>query len=228
MPASMVGNWVQTGPAKTGHRAALMGAALLCATSVSAMAQPVIPTLPGAVQPGRNDRPVPTPPSQPDFDFSIEAPSRSPVGRAVDQVTFILKDLNITGAKTLPVESFRPLYAGLLGQQIKLSNILDVADAIEKVYRDHGYILVRAHVPPQRVRDGVFTINIVEGKIAHVSVEGGTEATQEQVKGYLQPSLNRAPLPLTAMERSLLLSNDLPGVTASGVLKPSEDRSEER
>jgi len=223
MPASMVGNWVQTGPAKTGHRAALMGAALLCATSVSAMAQPVIPTLPGAVQPGRNDRPVPTPPSQPDFDFSIEAPSRSPVGRAVDQVTFILKDLNITGAKTLPVESFRPLYAGLLGQQIKLSNILDVADAIEKVYRDHGYILVRAYVPPQRVRDGVFTINIVEGKIAHVSVEGGTEATQEQVKGYLQPSLNLAPLPLTTMERSLLLSNDLPGVSASGVLKPSED-----
>jgi hemolysin activation/secretion protein len=207
-------------PAKTVRRAALLGAALLSITPLASLAQPV--TLPGAVQPGRGDRPVPVAPTQPDFDFSIDAPSRSPVGRAVDQVTFTLKDLRITGAKTLPQESFRPLYAKLLGQQVKLSNVLDVADAIEKAYRDHGYILVRAYVPPQRVRDGVFTINIVEGKIAHVTVQGGTPATQEQVKQYIQPSLDRAPLPLTTMERSLLLSNDLPGVQASGVLKPSE------
>ena len=138
-------------------------------------------------------------------------------------MTFTLRDIKITGAKTIPADAFRPLYAKLIGQTIKLSNILDVADAIEQMYRDKGYILVRAYVPPQRVRDGVFTINVVEGKIAHVTVEGGTPATQAQVKAYVQPSLDRSPMPLAVMERSLLLSNDLPGVVASGVLKPSED-----
>ncbi len=210
---------------QTVRRAALMGA-LLTVQPLAVLAQPVtIPAsaLPGAVQPGRGDRPVPVPPSQPDFDFSIDAPSRSAVGRAVDTVTFTLKDLKITGAKTLPEESFRPLYAKLIGQTVKLSNILDVADGIEKMYRDKGYILVRAYVPPQRVRDGIFTINIVEGKIAHVTVQGGTPATQDQIKQYVRPSLERAPLPLVSMERSLLLSNDLPGTQATGVLKPSED-----
>jgi hemolysin activation/secretion protein len=209
--------------ARSVGRAALMGAALLCAMPLTAMAQPAASRLPGAVQPGRNDRPQPTIPTQPDFDFSIEGTSRSPVGRAVDQVTFVLRDLRITGTKTLPAESFRPLYAKLIGQEVKLSNILDVADGIEKAYRDRGYILVRAYVPPQRVRDGVFTINVVEGKISHVAVEGGTPATQAQVKSYLQKSVDQTPLRLTTMERSLLLSNDLPGVQASGVLKPSED-----
>ena len=47
------------------------------------MAQPAASRLPGAVQPGRNDRPQPTIPTQPDFDFSIEGTSRSPVGRAL-------------------------------------------------------------------------------------------------------------------------------------------------
>jgi len=196
--------------------------ACLCSTSAS-FAQPSAATLPGAVQPGRNDRPGPAIPTQPDFDFSIEAPSRTPLGRAVDTVTFTLRDIKITGAKTIPAEAFRPLYAKLIGQTIKLSNILDVADAIEQMYRNKGYILVRAYVPPQRVRDGVFTINVVEGKIAHVTVEGGTAATQAQVKAYIRPSLDRSPMPLAVMERSLLLSNDLPGVVASGVLKPSED-----
>jgi hemolysin activation/secretion protein len=198
----------------------------LCA-SPSAWAQAQVPRvqgsqLPGAVQPGR-DRPAPSVPTQPDFDFSIEAPQRSPIGRSVDQVAFTLKDIKIEGAKTLPAESFRPLYAGLIGKEIKLNDILDVADAIEKAYRDKGYILVRAYVPPQRVRDGIFTINVVEGKIAHISVEGGTPATQDQIKGYLSHSLETAPLPLVTMERGLLLSNDLPGVVAAGVLKPAED-----
>ncbi|HEY0266243.1 MAG TPA: ShlB/FhaC/HecB family hemolysin secretion/activation protein [Rhizomicrobium sp.] len=200
-------------------------AALLCVIAPAAWAQVPIPRgsqLPGAVQPGR-DRPAPEIPTQPDFDFSIEAPQRSPIGRAVDQVQFTLRDIKITGAMTLPAEGFRPLYAGLIGKEIKLNDILDVADAIEKAYRDHGYILVRAYVPPQRVRDGVFTINVVEGKIAHIAVEGGTPATQDQIKGYLSHSLETAPLPLLTMERGLLLSNDLPGVTASGVLKPAED-----
>lgn len=212
--------------ARVVRRAALMSAVLFCALPPVSLAQPVtIPSsaLPGAVQPGRGDRPVPIPPSQPDFDFRIDAPSRSAGGRDLDTVIFTLKDLHITGAKMLPEETFRPLYAKLIGQTVKLSNILDVADGIEKIYRDKGYILVRAYVPPQRVRDGVFTINVVEGKIAHVTVQGGTPATQDKIKQYLQPSVDQAPLPLASMERSLLLSNDLPGTTASGVLKPSED-----
>jgi hemolysin activation/secretion protein len=204
---------------------ALGPASVIACLSIAtqALAQPTAATLPGAVQPGRNDRPGPAIPTQPDFDFSIEAPSRTPLGRAVDTVTFTLRDIKVEGAKTIPAAAFRPLYAKLIGQTVKLSQILDVADAIEKMYQDRGYILVRAYVPPQRVRDGVFTINVVEGKIAHVTVEGGTPATQAQIKNYLQPSLNRSPMPLAVMERSLLLSNDLPGVVAAGTLKPAAD-----
>jgi hemolysin activation/secretion protein len=196
------------------------GAAWLLASG-TAFAQ-VPPTLPGAVQPGR-DRPSLSVPTQPDFDFSIEAPHRSGVARAVDQVSFTLKDVRITGAKAIPAASFRELYEKLLGKEIKLAAILDVADAIEQSYRNEGYLLVRAYVPPQRVRDGVFTINVVEGRIAHVAVEGGAPETQDQIRAYLQKSVDVSPLPIKTMERSLLLANDLPGVTASGVLKASED-----
>jgi hemolysin activation/secretion protein len=196
--------------------------ALLWTAPATAQPASAVPALPGAVQPGR-DRPAPSIPSQPDFDFSIEAPQRSPVGRAVDQVIFTLKDIHIVGAHALTEASFRPLFEKLLGKDVKLADILNVADQIEQTYRNYGYILVRAYVPPQRVSDGVFTINVVEGKLVNASVQGGTPDTQDQVKAYLRRSLNVSPLPLTTMERSLLLSNDLPGVAASGVLRPSDE-----
>jgi hemolysin activation/secretion protein len=172
------------------------------------------------VQPGR-DRPVPETPSQPEYDFRLEAPQRSPVPRAVDELHFHLSDIRITGAVTLAAASFRPLYANLIGKDVVLSDILDVADKIEQRYRAAGYILVRAYVPPQRVKDGVFTINVVEGYVASVSVEGANEDTKALTKVYMDPVLADKPLDLPTIERALLLTNDLPGVTATGVLRPS-------
>ncbi|HXP31977.1 MAG TPA: ShlB/FhaC/HecB family hemolysin secretion/activation protein [Stellaceae bacterium] len=176
--------------------------------------------LPGAVEPGR-ERPLPEAPAQPKFDFSIEAPQRSPVPRAVDEVHFLLTDIRIIGAKTLPPESFRPLYAGMIGKQVTLTDILDVADRIEDSYRRAGFILTRAYVPPQRVGDGIFTIDVIEGYVAAVSVDGGGEAMQRRIKAYLQSVLASRPLEVGTIERALLLTNDLPGVAASGVLRPS-------
>jgi hemolysin activation/secretion protein len=194
---------------------ALAAACLLAAPAVSA---PL--TLPGAVQPG-HDRPLPQPEVTPDFDFSVEAPQRSPVPRAVDEIKFKLTDIRIEGTKTIPASAFRPLYENLIGKQISLADIFDVADSIEKRYRADGYLLVRAYVPPQHVKDGVFTIDVVEGFVAGTSVEGADSATQARVKSYLAPLLNERPLRLATIERALLLANDLPGVAATGILRPS-------
>jgi hemolysin activation/secretion protein len=179
-------------------------------------------TLPGAVQPG-HDRPLPTPSPPPVFDFSVEAPQRSAVPRAVDEVHFKLNDIRIAGAVSLPPENFRPLYANLIGKTVALSDILDVADAIEKEYRAAGFVLVRAYVPPQHVKDGIFTIRIAEGYVARTSVEGGSAETRALVKAYLEPVLRDKPLRLHTIERALLIANDIPGVQATGVLRPASD-----
>ena len=195
--------------------ASLVGSAI-----ATANAAPI--NLPGAVQPG-HDRPLPQPetPPSPAFDFSVEAPHRSPVPRAVDEIKFKLADIRIDGAITIPAAHFRPLYQNLIGREISLANIFDVADAIEKAYRDAGYLLVRAYVPPQHVKDGIFTIHVVEGFVQSTSVQGADSATQRRVKAYLAPVLREHPLRLVTVERVLLLSNDLPGVAATGVLRPS-------
>jgi hemolysin activation/secretion protein len=210
------------------QRGALVGIGLLCAgltggVERQAFAQAAPPSrgeLPGAVEPGR-DRPPPEAPTQPSFDFTIEAPSRSQIPRAVEELHFTLTNIVIEGAVTLPPAQFKPLYQNLLGQEVTVANILDVADAIEDQYREKGYVLTHAYVPPQRVNNGVFTIDVVEGYVASVSVEGGDPATQALVRSYVEQVVNVRPLTLAALERALLLANDIPGITASGVLRPA-------
>jgi len=207
-----------------GYRRAVLAVLAVCAAMAIAAGPSLAqaPSLPSSVEPGR-DRPLLTPPAQPQFDFRIETPGRSTVPRSVDEIRFRLNGVEIKGAVTLPAERFRPFYQPLIGKDVSLSDILDVAGKIENEYRRAGYILVRAFVPPQRVGDGIFSINVVEGFIANISIEGGTPGTRNRIRGYLEPARASRPVQLTAIEQSLLLSNDLPGVTAGGVLRPSPD-----
>ena len=202
------------------RRVSCIGAAVFAVLIAGAPALAAPVNLPGAVQPG-HDRPLPQPQAIPDFDFSVEAPHRSAVPRAVDEIKFKLTDIRIDGTVTIPASSFRPLYANLIGKEISLANIFDVADAIEQRYKTAGYLLVRAYVPPQHVKDGIFTIHVVEGFVDDTSVQGADDATQARVKAYLAPLVHEHPLRLATIERALLLSNDLPGVAATGVLRPS-------
>jgi hemolysin activation/secretion protein len=201
----------------------LLVASVAAGYVVAAQAQTVPRDLPNTVLPGHEQSlPLPIAPES-DFDFSIQAPKRTPVPRAADELTFTLRDITITGTTVYSAESLRPLYDALIGREVKLADIIAVADAIEAKYREAGYILTRAFVPPQRVGNGVFTLSVVEGFVKALDVEGGNEAAQNQVKAYLQPVLAAHPLDIHTMERALLLANDIPGITASGLLRPSPD-----
>jgi hemolysin activation/secretion protein len=202
---------------------AAIGAILLGFVASHALADgPPSPPSSTAIQPG-HERPLPEEaPPPPQFDFSIEAPQRAAVPRSVDEIHFQLKDIRVEGAETLPADSFRPLYGGLIGHDVTLSDILKVADDIEGEYKKAGYLLVRAYVPPQHVKDGIFTIKVVEGYVAGMAVSGAGPDERDQVKAYLAPLLHEKPLRLATIERALLLANDIPGMTATGVLRPAQ------
>lgn len=199
---------------------ALTFAAVELFRPAAGLSQGTITPFPGQAEPGRNVQ-APAPPVVPQFDFSIPAPQRGPVPRAVDVIEFDVSEIKVVGSTVFPPEAFTPLTAPLVGQKAKLSDIVDVADKIESLYRQHGYVLTRAFVPPQTVSNGVFQINVVEGFVKAAAVSGGDDMARERVQAYIDPVTQERPATLGTMERGLLLANDLPGTTASGLLRPS-------
>jgi hemolysin activation/secretion protein len=199
---------------------------LLAVAAAAAHAQTPVPRpqLPGAAEPGRELRqPVVPAVPQSEFDLTIQSPRRAPIPRAVDELRFDVREIRINGATVYMPDELRPLWEPVLGQQVGLADIVGVAEAIEAKYRADGYILTRAFVPPQRVGDGVFQINVVEGFVKAVAVDGGSESTRRRIEGMLAPVTGIRPLRQDVIERALLLATDLPGIESSGLLRPSPD-----
>lgn len=166
----------------------------------AARAQNITPS--GEIQPGQT-RPLPEAPP-PQFDFRIEAPRPSPVPRAVEEISFTIKGIKIVGATVYKPAAFRPPYTALLGKSVHLSDVIHVAEEIEAKYRGDGFVLTRAYVPGQSVNNGIFTINVVEGYVAAVSVTGGQEDARRRVEHILAPIPQSRPLKLDVIEDATL------------------------
>ena len=158
-------------------------------------------------------------PGLPNFDLKIETPEKAPVSKAVDEIEFTIKQIKVEGVTQYPPEQIKKIFGPLEGKRVSLEALRKSADQLESRYRADGFFLVRVFVPPQQVKDGLFSIRVVEGYIEAAFTEGGTDAAQQLVERLLAPVVGKKPIDLKSLEKALLILNDIPGVRAAGVLR---------
>jgi hemolysin activation/secretion protein len=192
---------------------------MLC-SGVALAAQ--LPRLPSTVEPGREPPPsIDVPEGQ--FDFSIAAPRKTALPSDVETLRFVVKKISIEGTTVFKHGDLMPLVDPLIGTEASLADIMRLAQALEARYREEGYLLTRAIVPPQHTKDGEFRIQVIEAFINAIVVDGVEGGLKDSIAEILAPVLQERPLTAATMERGLLLVNDLPGIHAVGLLKPAAD-----
>jgi len=181
--------------------------------------------LPGSVDPSQIRPPEPPEPEIPSFGFSIELlipDSRREIApEEAESVRFTLEDLVVEGNTVFSDAELRTLYGDMVGNEVSLADLFNVANMIETQYRSEDFILSRAFVPAQRVSDGVFAIQVVEGFVNQVTLEGDSTDVNTLIESYLGKIRDDRPVRSSTLERYLLLANDIPGVQASATLRPS-------
>jgi hemolysin activation/secretion protein len=140
------------------------------------------------------------------------------------EVKFVLKQLFIQGKSIYDKRALKPLYKSYLKKELTLKNIYEIAQRITNKYRNDGYLLSKAIVPPQKIKDGVVHLRIIEGYIDKIKIQGPVRGPRKLINKYKKNILKSRPLRVSDLERYLLLIDDLPGVTAKSVLTPSEDK----
>lgn len=136
--------------------------------------------------------------------------------------SFVLNNIKIEDSTTFSEDELKTVYADKIGTSIALDELNSIADDITAYYRNKGYILTRAVVPPQRAEKGVIRIRIVEGFVNEVKLQGDISSENASlIKEYAEKIRGAKPLNAATLERYLLLMEDLPGVEARAVLQPA-------
>lgn len=126
------------------------------------------------------------------------------------------------GRHVSPVEVQRLIF--LIREQrrkrgVTLGLIEAVADTITRYYRERGFILAKAYIPEQHVRDGVVTLTLLLGELGEVEVHNNRRYSDKRIQRVFAPDLAE-PVLSSRIEEKLFLISDMPGLSAQGYFEP--------
>ncbi len=132
-----------------------------------------------------------------------------------------LNSVEFEGNTVYSSEELSALAAQYTGQKVSFNDLQNIARAITQKYRDDGYILSRAVLAPQKIGGGTVKYNIIEGYISEVNMVGDTKSDLTIIRHFAEKISQKRPVNKRDMERYLLLADDLPGITARSIIRPS-------
>ena len=160
---------------------------------------------------------------------SVQFTSQRPPANA-EEIIFQLNGVVVAGATLYQEAVFQALYEDLIGEDVTLLKVFDIAGAIQQLYRDDDYVFTRVVIPAQNIEGGVVQIEVIEARIESVSVEepeNPVGPVTELVEDMISPLVGLTNPTGAFLERTLLNINEIPGIrraTAVPQAGPSGER----
>jgi hemolysin activation/secretion protein len=123
------------------------------------------------------ERPAQERPELPGFETrerpEIELPALPEPGPAAAPGPRIrVRAFEVEGSSVFGEAELAPILAPWVGRELSTEDLLEIRDAITRLYEERGYAGSRARIPDQDPQDGVIRIQVVEGRLARIEVQG--------------------------------------------------------
>ena len=134
--------------------------------------------------------------------------------------TVQVRSFKFSGNTLLNTDQLSDALTAYVNRALTLAQLKEAADIVTNTYREAGWT-VKAYLPKQEIDGGVVTIQIVEAVFGGASLISATpqhiDATQ--LLDMAEANLSKGkPLHADDLDRTLLLLDDLPGVSVAGNL----------
>lgn len=137
------------------------------------------------------------------------------------KITFVLNGVRFIGNHVFSSEILRKkIFSSYIHKKISIAKLIELVTTVTQLYQNEGYFLSRALLPQQQIKNGVVTIQIIEGFISHVEVKNAKYLNKEFIEKYGRAIAKSKPAKLNQLERYLLLLNDIPGIQVKSLIAP--------
>ena len=168
-------------------------------------------------------RALPLPPAAPPQRVAPTPEIKPPVGMTVN-----VKSFQLSGHRLLSAEELMPALAEFVGRTLDFAGLQRATDAVAAAYREAGW-LARVYLPEQDISEGTITLQVVEARFAGLRMEGepSKRVLSSDIQAFFEEQQKTGePLNTLALDRALLLADDLPGISVAGTLVPGQAEGE--
>jgi len=167
--------------------------------------------------------PTPTPGTLP----KGEKPSLYPSDKEKGVVRVKVKGFLFQGIEGMATEAeLTELLSEAIDKELGFAELQQLAARVTSFLQEKGYFLARAYLPEQDISTGTIVIVVVAGRLEGevlIRKEESARIRTEILQEMARTSIDKGnALKTTRLERSLLLMNDLPGISAQATMEKGE------
>lgn len=160
-----------------------------------------------------------------------DGPQVTPVESAAQEFSsepMAVSHFVVYGNKSLEDELIASVLAPFSHRTLTPEQLSKAATSLRDAYRTAGFFLAQVYIPPQAIENGIVTLHVYEGFLEMNGVElddaRGDQINTSVVQQTLTEQLvTGTPLHRSEVERSILLVDDLPGITSHSIIYPGEE-----
>ena len=134
------------------------------------------------------------------------------------QTKIHVEKISITGQNLYSEEVLQPLINEAYGKDLTLGELEVYARRITQYFHEQGYLVARAAIPAQTIKNGVVTINVLIGQYGQFQVQNNSTLHQMAVNRMLSPLKSGDYIQKDTLERVLLLLSDTDGINSKATL----------
>ena len=139
---------------------------------------------------------------------------------------FDIRAFRVEGNKLLPQQRVDAILAPFIGAQKDFGDVQRALEALEQGYKDLGYNTVSVLLPEQALEGGQVLLQVIEGHIRSVKIQGQAFFDRENIRASL-PALREGEVPkMTDLSASLRVANEHPMKKLSVRLAPGDKEDE--
>jgi hemolysin activation/secretion protein len=115
-----------------------------------------------------------------------------------------VSQFQVIGSTVFTEEQFSEILQNYLNKAISFAELIEVQNQITKLYQDKGYVTSGAFIPIQVINDGIVKVQVIEGRLEAIEIEGLKHLNPEYIRSRIAIS-SQAPLNQDKLLKALQL-----------------------
>ena len=107
--------------------------------------------------------------------------------------TVLVKKFVVTGSTVFTAEELAQVLKPYTLRRLSFPELLAAQQALDRLYLENGYITSGTFLPPQKLEDGIVTIEVIEGTLEEINISGLDRLRSGYVRSRIEKATN-APL----------------------------------
>jgi len=158
-------------------------------------------------------------------NLAVPEKEKAPLPPDNNGIRVTVKSFSFSGYESLATEvELQAIVAGSVGKDLSYGELQALADKVSAYLRQKGWFLAHAYLPKQDVTSGIIEIVVTQGKSdGAISIKADkTVRINQCILRCMAKNATHDGKPINKrdLERTILLMNDLPGITARSFVAP--------